>query len=256
MINASQRFAAVIGEIGVFSWTAFVRLFRPPYEIGEISRQLYSLGLRSLPLIALSGMAVGIVMSMHTRSSLERFGAEAIAPTALAIAMIKETGPLVTGLLIAGRVGASIGAELGGMRVTEQIDALESLAVDSLKFLVSTRIAAMTLAQPILTTVFNFAAIGGGFLAETAISGMSFELYFQRSFQSVQFTDFIPATMKTAVFGFVIAAVSSHQGYFASGGAEGVGRASTVSVVASSITLIVVNVLLVRFIFFLFPGAQ
>jgi phospholipid/cholesterol/gamma-HCH transport system permease protein len=249
----SETFGS-IGLVALFGLRALREMFRPPFETKEIVRQIFSLGLQSLPLIALSGLAVGVVMSMHTRSSLERFGAEALIPSALAIAMIKETGPLVTGLLVSGRVGAGIGAELGGMRVTEQIDALESLAVDSFKYLVVTRLIACLIALPILTTVFNFAAITGGFLAETVISGMSLRLYYDRAFASVQFSDFIPATLKTSVFGFVIATISCFLGYHATGGAEGVGSASTRSVVFSSICLIVVNVVLVRSIFFLFPG--
>jgi phospholipid/cholesterol/gamma-HCH transport system permease protein len=249
----SEAFGS-IGSVALFGLRALREMFRPPFETKEIVRQIFSLGLQSLPLIALSGLAVGVVMSMHTRSSLERFGAEALIPSALAIAMIKETGPLVTGLLVSGRVGAGIGAELGGMRVTEQIDALESLAVDSFKYLVVTRLIACLIALPILTTVFNFAAITGGFLAETVISGMSLRLYYDRAFSSVQFSDFIPATLKTSVFGFVIATISCFLGYHATGGAEGVGSASTRSVVFSSICLIVVNVVLVRSIFFLFPG--
>jgi phospholipid/cholesterol/gamma-HCH transport system permease protein len=249
----SETFGS-IGLVALFGLRALREMFRPPFETKEIVRQIFSLGLQSLPLIALSGLAVGVVMSMHTRSSLERFGAEALIPSALAIAMIKETGPLVTGLLVSGRVGAGIGAELGGMRVTEQIDALESLAVDSFKYLVVTRLIACLIALPILTTVFNFAAITGGFLAETVISGMSLRLYYDRAFSSVQFSDFIPATLKTSVFGFVIATISCFLGYHATGGAEGVGSASTRSVVFSSICLIVVNVVLVRSIFFLFPG--
>ena len=249
----SETFGS-IGSVALFGLRALREMFRPPFETKEIVRQIFSLGLQSLPLIALSGLAVGVVMSMHTRSSLERFGAEALIPSALAIAMIKETGPLVTGLLVSGRVGAGIGAELGGMRVTEQIDALESLAVDSFKYLVVTRLIACLIALPILTTVFNFAAITGGFLAETVISGMSLRLYYDRAFSSVQFSDFIPATLKTSVFGFVIATISCFLGYHATGGAEGVGSASTRSVVFSSICLIVVNVVLVKSIFFLFPG--
>jgi phospholipid/cholesterol/gamma-HCH transport system permease protein len=244
---------AWIGATALFGLQALKELFRPPYEFAETSRQIYSLGLQSVPLIALSGLAVGVVMSMHTRSSLERFGAEALIPAGLAIAMIKETGPLVTGLLVSGRVGAGIGAELGGMRVTEQIDALESLAVDSFKYLVVTRLAACLIALPILTSVFNFAAITGGFLAETVISGMSLQLYYDRAFSSIDFADYIPATLKTIVFGFIIATVSCYLGYNAKGGAQGVGLASTRSVVFSSITLIIVNVVLVRVIFFLFP---
>ena len=254
-MNLFREGFAWIGGAALFGLRGLKELFRPPYELKETSRQLYSLGLQSIPLIALSGLAVGVVMSMHTRSSLERFGAEALIPAALAIAMVKETGPLVTGLLVSGRVGAGIGAELGGMRVTEQIDALESLAVDSFKYLVVTRMAACLIALPILTSVFNFAAITGGYIAETVISGMSLQLYYHRAFASIQFADYIPATLKTMVFGFVIATASSYLGYNTTGGAQGVGSSSTRSVVFSSIGLIIINVVLVRVIFFLFPKA-
>ncbi|MEZ5361477.1 MAG: ABC transporter permease [Bryobacterales bacterium] len=239
--------------MGVFSATAVARMLKPPLELPEVARQVQKVGFDSAPLIGLSGLAVGVVMSMHTRSTLERFGAEAMIPTALTIAMVRETGPLVTALLTSGRVGAGIGAELGGMRVTEQIDALESLAVDSMKFLVSTRVLALMIAMPILTTLFNFSAIFGGFLAETVLSGISLELYLQRGFSGIGFDEYIPATLKTVVFGFLISTISAWLGYHARGGAEGVGRASTQSVVASSVALILVNVLLVKAIQFWFP---
>ena len=139
------------------------------------------------------------------------------------------------------------------MRVTEQIDALESLAVDSFKYLVVTRVMACVIVQPILTTVMSFTGIVGGYLAETVISGLSFRLYFDRAFSSMEFVDYIPATLKTMVFGFIIGTVSSYLGYNTKGGAEGVGRASTLSVVLTSILLIVTNVVLVKIIIFLFP---
>jgi phospholipid/cholesterol/gamma-HCH transport system permease protein len=249
-------FLGWFGEVSLFAFRVIRELFRPPWEFAQIGRQLYEVGWRSSPLIALSGMAVGAVLSMHTRVSLERFGAEAMIPAGLGLALVKETGPLTTGLLISGRVGAGIGAELGGMRVTEQIDALESLAVDSFKYLVFTRVVACVIALPVLTTIMNFFGVLGGYFAETVISGMSMQLYFDRAFSNLSFADYIPATLKTMVFGFLIGTVSSYLGYNTSGGAEGVGRASTQSVVYSSILLIVINVVLVRTIFFLFPATQ
>jgi len=193
------------------------------------------------------------VLSMHTRASLERFGAEAMIPAGLAIALIRETGPLVTGLLVSGRVGAGIGAELGAMKVTEQIDALEATAVDSFKYLAVTRIVACIIALPLLTTIMDFAGILGGYVAEAAISGMSAPLYFRRAFSVIEFSDFIPATLKTAVFGFIIGAIATYLGFTTTQGTEGVGRASTRSVVLASICIIVINVVLVKLIFFVFP---
>jgi phospholipid/cholesterol/gamma-HCH transport system permease protein len=161
----------------------------------------------------------------------------------------------VTALLVAGRVGAGIGAELGAMKVTEQIDALEAVAVDSFKYLAVTRILACIVAMPLLTTVTDFCGIVGGYVAEATISGMSWQLYFQRAFSLVEFTDFVPSTFKTAVFGLIIGTIGCYLGFTTTQGTEGVGRTSTRSVVLSSILIIVTNVVLVRLIFFLFPSS-
>ena len=244
---------ASIGDASLFALRAARELLTPPFEFRETVRQLYELGFRSAPLIAVSGLAVGVVLSMHTRASLERFGAESMIPAGLAIALVRETGPLTAGLLLSGRIGAGIGAELGAMRVTEQIDALEASAVDAFRYLVVTRVAACIIALPILTTIMNFAGMLGGFVAETATTGMSLPLYFDRAFSLIGMTDYIPATMKTMVFGFIIATVSSYLGFTTQSGTEGVGRASTRAVVFSSILIIVSNVVLVRLIFFIFP---
>lgn len=247
---------ATIGEVSLFGLRALFEAFRPPYEFREIVRHTFEIGWLSTPLIATAGFAIGVVLSMHTRASLERFGAEAMIPAGLAIALIRETGPLVTALLVAGRVGAGIGAELGAMKVTEQIDALEAVAVDSFKFLAVTRILACILALPILTTIANICGIVGGFVAETTISGMSWQLYFNRAFSLIEFSDLIPATLKTTVFGMIIGTVGCYLGFTTTQGTEGVGRTSTRSVVMSSILIIVANVVLVRLIFFLFPPAS
>jgi phospholipid/cholesterol/gamma-HCH transport system permease protein len=241
------------GGLAMFAARAIRDAFRPPYEIRETVRQIFELGCRSAPLIAVSGFAVGVVLSMHTRASLARFGAEALIPAGLAIALVRETGPLTAGLLLSGRIGAGIGAELGAMKVTEQIDALEAVAVDSFKYLVVTRMVACVIAVPILTTVMNLTGMLGGFAAETIATGIPLRTYFRQAFSLIGFSDLIPATLKTAVFGFIIAIVASFLGMNTSRGTEGVGQASTRAVVMSSILLIVANVLLVRVIFFFYP---
>jgi phospholipid/cholesterol/gamma-HCH transport system permease protein len=246
---------ATIGEATVFAAKAAREILVPPFEFRETVRQIYELGLRSAPLIAVSGLAVGVVLSMHTRASLQRFGAESMIPAGLAIALVRETGPLTAGLLLSGRIGAGIGAELGAMRVTEQIDALEASAVDAFRYLVVTRVIACIVALPILTTLMNFAGMMGGFLAERTATGMSLGLYFNRAFSLIDMTDYVPATVKTMVFGFIIATTSSYLGFTTESGTEGVGRASTRAVVLSSMLIIVSNVLLVRLIFFIFPQA-
>jgi len=248
-----MRLLVVVGNAARFAGRVIVESVRPPYEFRETFRQLFELGCRSVPLIAASGFAVGIVLSMHTRASLARFGAEALIPAGLAIALVRETGPLTAGLLLSGRIGAGIGAELGAMKVTEQIDALEATAVDSFKYLVVTRVVACVIALPLLTSLMNFAGMVGGYVAETSITGTPFQTYFRQAFTAIEFSDLIPATLKTMVFGFIIASVASYLGINTTSGTEGVGRASTQSVVASSILLIAANVLLVRIIFFFYP---
>jgi phospholipid/cholesterol/gamma-HCH transport system permease protein len=245
---------AWIGAIALFGARALKEAVLPPYEFREITRHVFEIGWRSTPLVATSGLAIGVVLSMHTRASLERFGAEAMIPSGLALALIRETGPLVTALLVAGRVGAGIGAELGAMKVTEQIDALEAVAVDSFRFLAVTRIIACIVAMPLLTTVTNFFGIIGGYVAEAAVSGMAWSLYFDRAFSLIEFRDFVPATLKTAVFGMIIGTIGCYLGFTTTQGTEGVGRTSTRSVVLSSMLIIVTNVVLVRLIFFLFPA--
>lgn len=253
--NLALALLASIGEGALFALKAGRQAFVPPFEVRETIRQIYELGLRSVPLIAVSGVAVGVVLSMHTRASLERFGAEAMIPAGLAIVLVRETGPLTAGLLLSGRIGAGIGAELGAMRVTEQIDALEASAVDAFRYLVVTRVIACVIALPILTTIMNFTGMLGGFLAETTANGMPLGLYFRRAFSLVDITDYVPATLKTMVFGFIIATTSAYLGFNTDSGTEGVGRASTKAVVLSSILIILANVLLVRIIFFVFPQA-
>ena len=248
-----MRLLILVGTASQFAARVILEAVRPPYELRETVRQLFELGCRSLPLIAASGFAVGVVLSMHTRASLARFGAEALIPAGLALALVRETGPLTAGLLLSGRIGAGIGAELGAMKVTEQIDALEAIAVDSFRYLVVTRVVACVIALPILTSVMNLTGMLGGFAAETSITGMPFRTYFRLAFSSIQFSDLIPATLKTAVFGFIIATVASYLGTHTTRGTEGVGQASTRSVVYSSILLILANVLLVRLIFFFYP---
>src|SRR3954464_10995062 len=255
MLERTLSGLVAVGEVSAFALKAAREIFVPPFEIRETLRQIYELGFRSAPLIAVSGLAVGVVLSMHTRASLERFGAESLSPSGLAIALVRETGPLTAALLLSGRIGAGIGAELGAMRVTEQIDALEASAVDAFRYLVVTRVIACVIALPILTTLMNFAGRFGGCLAERAATGMPFHLYLSRAFSLIDITDYVPATVKTMVFGFIIATTASYLGFNTESGTEGVGRASTRAVVLSSILIIVSNVLLVRLIFFIFPQA-
>ena len=242
-----------IGQVTLFGTRALRDAFRPPFEGEYLMKQFYDIGIGSLALILVSGLALGVVMTLHTRSTLVTFGAEAEIPTFQSMAFFNEIGPLVAGLLVAGRVGAGIGAELANMRATEQIDAIETLSIDSFKFLVVTRIIACTLMLPLLTVFMDAAGVLGGFFSERFVSHLSWRLYFSRAFDDVAVANFIPPTLKTAVFGFLIGTISCFFGYTMNEGSDGVRRASTNSVVISSLFIILADVILVKCIFFLFP---
>jgi phospholipid/cholesterol/gamma-HCH transport system permease protein len=244
---------AATGEVSLFGLRAMKDVFRRPFEAEQIRQQFAEIGSKSLPLVVASGFALGAVLTMHTRSTLVTFGAAAWIPNVQALAFFLEIGPLVTGLLMAGRVGSGIGAVLSNMRATEQIDAIESLSIDAFKFLVVPRIVACTLALPLLTLFLDFSGLVGGFLSEYVASHVSFTHYIHQSFSSFEWSNFYPPTLKTAVFGFIIGTISSFLGYTTNEGAQGVGRAATRSVVISSLLIILIDVLLIKFIFFLFP---
>src|SRR4051812_4145949 len=247
------RLIDFIGMVTQFGFRVVVDLIRPPLEVAQIVRQLAEAGSKSLPLVIASGFALGTVMTFHTRSTLVTFGAGAMIPTVQSLAFFVEIGPLVAGLLLAGRVGSGIGAVLANMRATEQIDSIESLSIDSFKFLVVPRVVACVIALPLLTLFMDFAGLLGGFLSEELSSHIAPALYLNRAFDYLQWSNFIAPTLKTAVFGFIIGSVSSYFGYTTDKGAQGVGEAATNSVVVSSLLIIVADVLLIKCIFFLFP---
>jgi phospholipid/cholesterol/gamma-HCH transport system permease protein len=242
-----------IGRVTLFGCRVVTDLFGPPFEADQIARQLAEIGSKSLPLVVASGFALGTVMTFHTRSTLVTFGAAAMIPTVQSLAFFIEIGPLVAGLLLAGRVGSGIGAVLANMRATEQIDGIESLSVDSFKFLVVPRVVACVIALPLLTLFMDFSGLMGGFLSEYGASRISFHLYIARAFTDLEWSNFAPPTLKTAVFGFIIGTVSSFFGYTTNEGALGVGRAATNSVVVSSLLIILADVILIKCIFFAFP---
>ena len=242
-----------VGKVSQFGFRVVLDFFHPPFEAGQIGRQLAEIGARSLPLVLASGFALGTVMTFHTRSTMVMFGAGAMIPTVQAIAFFIEIGPLVAALLLAGRVGSGIGAVLANMRAAEQIDAIESLSIDSFKFLVVPRVVACVIALPILTVFMDFSGLLGGFFSEYAASRISPQLYIVRAFAEMAWSNFIPPTLKTAVFGFIIGTVSAFFGYTTNKGAKGVGEAATNSVVVSSLLIILADVVLIKFIFFVFP---
>jgi phospholipid/cholesterol/gamma-HCH transport system permease protein len=244
---------AWFGELASFCASVFRSMFRCPFEGAEFLRQFDSVGAKSLPLVALAGAATGAVLSMQTQNSLSRLGTKSMLPAVIIYSLIKETGPTITGLIVSGRVGAGIGAELGSMKVTEQIDAMEASAVDPHKFLAGTRILACILALPLLTLAADFCGIALGWIVTTLSDPMSLRFFLNTGLSGATFDDFLPSTLKTTVFGFIIGAVSSFQGMRTHGGTEGVGRSATSAVLLSSLFIILADVILVRLIIVFFP---
>ena len=241
------------GDLGVFSWQVMRAAVTPPFEFRELFRQLDEIGSKSLPLVAAAGAAIGVVLSLETRQSLSRFGANSLLPTAIVFAVIKEMGPIITGLVVSGRAGAGIGAELASMKVTEQIDAIEASAVNPYKLLAATRILACILMLPLLTLAADFCALATGWVSQTLVEPLSLRQFINSGFSGAEFSDLLPPTFKTAVFGLIIGLIACFQGMRTRGGAEGVGRAAMNSVVLSSLFVIVADVVLVKLIIICFP---
>src|SRR5689334_19869365 len=208
------------GELGLFCARVVKAAVTPPYEWRELIRQCDSIGARSFPLVALAGAATGVVLSLETRDSLVRFGAKSFLPAIIVFSMIKESGPVITGLVVSGRAGAGIGAELGSMKVTEQIDAMEASAVNPYKYLAATRVLACGLMVPLLTIIAIFCGILMGWVANTLTDPISLRLFLEHGFKNVLFSDYIPPILKTAVFGVIIGLVACFQGMRTKGGTE------------------------------------
>jgi phospholipid/cholesterol/gamma-HCH transport system permease protein len=241
------------GDLGDFSWKVIRATVTKPFEFREIVRQFDEIGSKSLPLVALAGAAVGTVLALESRSSLEHFGAKSMLPAAVLYSIIHEMGPVVTGLVVSGRVGAGIGAELGSMKVTEQIDAIEASAVDPYKLLVVTRILACIVVLPLLTLVADFCGVVAGWIAESLADPISLYHFLDKGLTGVHFSDFLAPTFRTSVFGLIIGLVSCFQGMRTKGGTEGVGHSATSSVVLSSLFVILADVILVKLILIFFP---
>jgi phospholipid/cholesterol/gamma-HCH transport system permease protein len=251
--NPISDFLEWFGDLGIFSWRVMRAAVTPPFEFRELFRQLDEIGSKSLPLVALAGAATGIVLSMEARFSLTRFGAKSLLPAAIVFSILHETGPIITGLVVSGRVGAGIGAELASMKVTEQIDAIEASAVNPYRLLAATRILACILMLPLLTLAADFSGLIMGWVAQALVEPLSLHQFINSGFKGASFHDLLPPTFKTMVFGLIIGLIACFQGMRTKGGAAGVGRAATSSVVLSSLFVILADVVLVKLIIIFFP---
>ncbi|TCC98184.1 MlaE family ABC transporter permease [Pedobacter psychroterrae] len=241
------RIFITLYDVFQFIGRFFKEGFLPPYEGKELMKQCYDIGYRSLALISLTGFITGVVFTKQSRPSLAEFGATSWLPSLVGIALLRTLAPLLTSLIAAGKVGSSIGAELGSMRVTEQIDAMEVSATNPFKFLVTTRVLAATITIPILTFYTALVGMLGSLLNVSMGEGTSAKLFFQSSLESITFLDITASTVKAIIFGFTIGMVGCYQGYNSSKGTEGVGKAANASVVIGMFLIFIEEVISVQF---------
>ena len=234
-------------EIFRFILQFFKEVFLPPYEFREVIKQCYLVGYKSLSLISVTGFIVGIVFTDHSRPALASFGATSWLPATSGMAIVKALAPLITSLICAGKVGSQIGAELGSMKVTEQIDAMEVSAVNPYKFLVVTRVIATTLMLPLLVMYSAFVGLAGAFVNIHMVDQSSLTSFIHNAFNNVRFIEFASTVTRSVFFGFTIGIISCFKGFTAGNGTEGVGKAATSSVVLIMFLIFLEEITIVKF---------
>ena len=224
----------------------FREAFKPPFHFREIVNQCFEVGLKSLSLITVTGFIIGMVFTKQSRPSLEDFGATSWLPSLIGIAIVRALGPLVTALICAGKVGSSIGAELGSMKVTEQIEAMEVSAINPFKYLVVTRVIATTLTIPVLALYCSFVGLLGSYVNVHSGEATSILTFYKNAFSTITFLDIFSSVIKSFIFGFTIGMVGSYKGYFATKGTRGVGMAANQAVVLSMFLVFLEEVVVVQ----------
>ena len=237
------------GGIVLFGGRAFARGLAGPFYPRQILRQMLDIGYFSLPVVGLTAIFTGMVLALQSYTGFARFQAESAVATIVVLSMTRELGPVLAGLMVAGRVGASMAAELGTMRVTEQIDALTTLSTDPFRYLVFPRVLAGLLMLPLLVLVANVIGVMGGFIVGVYKLGFAPVEYLNRTFEFLEAQDVISGLVKAAVFGFIVALMGCYQGYNSRGGAQGVGAATTRAVVSASILILTANYIVTELFF-------
>lgn len=241
-----KEFLTEAGDISRFTGRFFKECFRPRYEFGEFLKQCYFIGYKSLGLVGITAFIMGLVITMQSRPTLVEFGAEAWLPKMVSISLIREIAPVITALICAGKIGSSMGAELGSMRVTEQIDAMEVSGTNPFKFLVVTRVFAAILMVPILAVLADAISLYGAYLGCNIHGVVSWELFWNQVFETNNYSDLIPAVIKTFFFGLAIGIIGCYKGYNTSKGTEGVGRSANSAVVVASLLVFILDLIAVQ----------
>jgi len=243
------RFAENLGRILILLFLTVRQLIFPPFEVRNIFKQMLEIGVRSLPVVVITAIFTGMVFALQTFTGFKRFGAEALVGTVVALSMTRELGPVLTALIVSGRAGAAMAAELGTMRVTEQIDALETLATNPVKYLIVPRFIAGLMMLPALSAVADIIGITGGYFVTVGLFKTSSIVYWKRTWDYLEMSDIYNGLIKSAFFGASIALISCYKGFYTRGGAEGVGKATTGAVVLSSMTILISDYFLSAWLF-------
>jgi phospholipid/cholesterol/gamma-HCH transport system permease protein len=241
--KAILNFLSETGDLYLFAVRFFKEVFRPRYEFAELLRQAYSVGNRSLGLIAITGFIMGLVITIQSHPSLETFGAESWLPSVVSVSLTREIVPVISALICAGKIGSGIGAELGSMKVTEQIDAMEVSGTNPFKFLVVTRVLATTLTLPILVIIGAAISLIGAYFGMNMKQVISLHLFMIQIFQKLTFADVLPSIIKSFFFGFAISLIGCYKGYNTTNGTQGVGEAANSAVVISIFVVFIIDLL-------------
>jgi phospholipid/cholesterol/gamma-HCH transport system permease protein len=240
------KFLDEMGDIARFTGRFFKEIIKPRQEFEEFFRQCYWIGYKSLPLVGITALIMGLVLTIQSRPTLVEFGAQSLLPSMVSVSLIREISPVITALICAGKIGSGMGAELGSMRVTEQIDAMDVSGTNPFKYLVVTRVLAATLMLPVLANLSNAIGLYGGYLGVNIRGHVSWHLYWTQVFDALSFGDAIPSLIKTFFFGFAIGIIGCYKGFNTRHGTEGVGRAANSAVVLSSLLVFIIDLIAVQ----------
>jgi len=235
------RFLEESGKVMMLFLKTVAFIFRPPFDIRNLLKQVENVGIKSIPVVLVTGAFTGMVLALQSYTGFKRFNAEAFVGTVVALSMTRELGPVLCGLMVSGRVGSAMAAELGTMQVTEQIDALYTLAINPVKYLVVPRFLASLIVMPILTTFADIIGIMGGYLVSVLLLGSNPTVYMRRTYDYLDLEDLYIGLLKACIFGMIIATIGCYQGMNTRGGAEGVGKATTNAVVIGSLLILIAN---------------
>jgi len=235
-----------VGDIARFTGRFFREIVKPRQEYEEFINQCFWIGYKSFPLVSITGFIMGIVLTIQSRPTLVEFGAASLLPSMVSVSLVREISPVITALICAGKIGSGIGAELGSMRVTEQIDAMEVSGTNPFKYLVVTRVMASTMMVPVLSTLAIAISLYGSYLGVNLKGSVSWSLFWYQAFDALSYGDFIPSITKTFFFGFAIGIVGCYKGYNSQKGTEGVGRSATTAVIVASLMVFILDLIAVQ----------